>query len=558
MNIKNPFGLRNNKIIHINDIPADSKGLKANCICPSCYKPLLAIMGNKQVHHFRHYEEDCGAALESALHLFAKKVIKKYKKLMLPPKSINMEEVINKPLEKSKITSNSYSSNFLNFNLKSIAGDFKDEFSDIRRLYQSFSDKQIKIINQNLIIDRKRIIHFNRADLEKSIDNFIPDIFIQKFNLAVEIKVTHEVDNIKLEKLSKKNIMAVEVDLSDVSEEIYSDKIKLKDYIIKNIDIKSWLHYPGLKEIKSTYKKRIISFIKTQEQTIKKLEEKRKRQNEKEKVKKKLRVKTIKKYLKNEVQEQQKIKWAKQLSDNQKWIELSNELNLDKDKMPKYLNRKIKNGTIIKCDRRLWQTLIFRIFIFKSLNRKSSSKLQVKHIVDYIKKKTTLPLNKDMVYTKDLYPYFLDEKVGLDLVIAKFMLNLEEYGFVKKRYGSNGNPYYWWFERLKDDLDYNPTKVKTIKKQYYDSNFSKAKKISKNNAKSKKANKSKPEKPFEVLRKEAFAEKKKPKTKLWRDSKGNRWGNCRICNKFTKDWIYFYGEDNTCLCYECNDKKQLD
>lgn len=167
MNIKNPFGLRNNKIIHINDIPADSKGLKANCICPSCYKPFLAIMGNKQVHHFRHYEEDCGAALESALHLFSKKVIKKYKKLMLPPKSINMEEVINKPLEKSKITSNSYSSNFLNFNLKSIAGDFKDEFSDIRRLYQSFSDKQIKIINQNLIIDRKRIIHFNRADLEK-------------------------------------------------------------------------------------------------------------------------------------------------------------------------------------------------------------------------------------------------------------------------------------------------------------------------------------------------------------------------------------------------------
>jgi hypothetical protein len=160
-----------------------------------------------------------------------------------------------------------------------------------------------------------------------------------------------------------------------------------------------------------------------------------------------------------------------------------------------------------------------------------------------------------MVYTKDLYPYFLDEKVGLDLVIAEFMLNLEEYGFVKKQEGSNGTPYYWWFERLKDDLDYNPTKVKTIKKHYYDSNFSKAKIISKNNAESKKANKSKPEKPFEVLRKEAFAEKKKPETKLWRDSKGNRWGNCRVCNKFTKDWIYFYGEDNTCLCYDCKDKE---
>ncbi|PTX14903.1 hypothetical protein C7953_2971 [Halanaerobium congolense] len=57
----------------------------------------------------------------------------------------------------------------------------------------------------------------------------------------------------------------------------------------------------------------------------------------------------------------------------------------------------------------------------------------------------------------------MDEKVGLDLVIAEFMLNLEEYGFVKKQAGSNGTPYYWWFERLKDDLDYNFTKVKTIK-----------------------------------------------------------------------------------------------
>ena len=226
--------------------------------------------------------------------------------------------------------------------------------------------------------------------------------------------------------------------------------------------------------------------------------------------------------------------------------------------MTEYLNRKIKNETIIKCDRRLWQTLIFRIFIFKSLNRKSSSKLQVKHIVDYVKKKTTLPLNKDMVYTKDLYPQLLDEKVGLDLVIAEFMLNLEEYGFVKKQEGSNGIPYYWWFERIKDNLDHNPTKVKTIKKEYYHSNFSKAKEISKNNTKSEKIKKTKPDKPFEVLRKEALAKKRNPEAKLWRDSKGNRWGNCRVCDKFTKDWIYFYGEDNTCLCYECNKKSQLD
>ncbi|PTV94446.1 hypothetical protein C8C76_13220 [Halanaerobium saccharolyticum] len=558
MNIKNPFGLRDNKIIHINDIPSNERGLRANCTCPSCHKPLLAVLGNKQVHHFRHYKEDCGAALESALHLFAKQVIKKHKKLMLPPKSININEIINNPLKKSAITSESYSSNFFCFKEEQILNNFKEEFFEIKKLYKTYSDNQISIETPKLVIDNKKAIYFNRADLEKSFNNFIPDVFIQKFNLAVEIKVTHEVDDIKIKKLGKKNVLAIEVDLSDTPEEVYSDKIKLKNYILNNTDIKTWIYYPGLKEIRTAYKKRINNFIKDQENLIQKLEEKKKREFEKELKNRKLKAKVIKKYLKENVQETQRTKWAKQLKNNQKWIELSKELNLDADDMPKYLNRKIKNENIIKCDRRLWQTLIFRIFIFKSLNRKSSSKLQVKHIVNYIKKKTTLPLNKNMVYTKDLYPQLLDEKVGLDLVIADFLLNLEEYGFVKKQLGSNGTPYYWWFERLKDDLDYNPTKVKTIKKQYYDSNFSKAKKISKNNAKSKKENKSKPEKPFEVLRKEAFAEKKKPETKLWRDSKGNRWGNCRICNKFTKDWIYFYGEDNTCLCYECNDKKQLD
>jgi hypothetical protein len=553
MTVKNPFGLRDNKIIHINDIPLNEKGLKANCICPSCNKPLLAVLGNKQVHHFRHYNEDCGAALQSALHLFAKQVIKKHKKIVLPSKSINIGDLINRQLIKSDITLNSYPANFLSFKEKIIFKNFKREFSDIKRLYGSYSDNEISIVNQNLEIDTKRKIHFNQVDLEKNFDDFIPDVFIQKFNLAVEIKVTHEVDDIKLKKLRKKNISAIEVDLSDTPEKVYSDKIKLKNHILNNHDIKTWIYYTGLKEIRVTYKKRINGFIKNQEELIQEIEEKKKIENEKKLKNRKLKVKSIKKYLKEEVQETQRIKWEKKLKNNQKWIELSNELNLDADNMPEYLNRKIKNETIIKCDRRLWQTLIFRIFIFKSLNRKSSSKLQVKHIVDYVKKKTTLPLNKDMVYTKDLYPYFLDEKVGLDLVIAEFMLNLEEYGFVKKQDGSNGTPYYWWFERLKDDLDYNSTKVKTIKKHYYDSNFSKAKLISKNNAKSKKVNKYKPEKSFEVLRKEAFAKKRNPEAKLWRDSKGNRWGNCRVCDKFTKDWIYFYGKDNTCLCYECKD-----
>ena len=74
--MKLPFGLKNGQIVEINEV---EKGLACNCICPSCGSPLIARKGQKKIHHFAHYKADCKAALETAIHLAAKKYYLKKK-----------------------------------------------------------------------------------------------------------------------------------------------------------------------------------------------------------------------------------------------------------------------------------------------------------------------------------------------------------------------------------------------------------------------------------------------------------------------------------------------
>lgn len=116
----------------------------------------------------------------------------------------------------------------------------------------------------------------------------------------------------------------------------------------------------------------------------------------------KLRKRKIERYLDKYFQYKIKNKWAKDLRDNPKWKQLSNKLNLKPDNMAPYLNKEIEDEIMIKFDRRLWQTLIFRVFIYKRLNKTKSPLIRVSHIVKFITNKSSLLLNYDLIYTKDL------------------------------------------------------------------------------------------------------------------------------------------------------------
>ena len=57
--IKNPFGLRNGKLVTVNDLREDERGLACNCVCPLCKDPFEARLGTVRIHHFAHSGTGC-------------------------------------------------------------------------------------------------------------------------------------------------------------------------------------------------------------------------------------------------------------------------------------------------------------------------------------------------------------------------------------------------------------------------------------------------------------------------------------------------------------------
>ena len=75
--------LKDGKLIHIDRV---SNGNECGCICPYCKGKLCAKNdGTYKVHHFAHQSgDDCGHAIESALHLMAKDVMQETLCIQLP------------------------------------------------------------------------------------------------------------------------------------------------------------------------------------------------------------------------------------------------------------------------------------------------------------------------------------------------------------------------------------------------------------------------------------------------------------------------------------------
>lgn len=80
------------KLVHINDIDKEVRGLKCNCTCPFCKSPLLLRRPVKIVDHFAHTSSAaCSVSFESALHLAFKYHIANCKSINLPISLLNRE-----------------------------------------------------------------------------------------------------------------------------------------------------------------------------------------------------------------------------------------------------------------------------------------------------------------------------------------------------------------------------------------------------------------------------------------------------------------------------------
>jgi len=181
--MKLPFGLKNGQIVEINEV---EKGLACNCICPSCGSPLIARKGQKKIHHFAHYKADCKAALETAIHLAAKKILLEEKRILVPP-------------------------------------------------------MVLKTYHSEKVIRKEGFIYFNEIKTEKKINNLRPDLIARygKNELIIEIAVTHFVDEEKIQQIKNSGITALEIDLSKLKRINFND---LRKILIKNINLKTWIY----------------------------------------------------------------------------------------------------------------------------------------------------------------------------------------------------------------------------------------------------------------------------------------------------------------------------
>ena len=156
-----PFGVREGSLVHISEV---ERGKACGCLCPACGDKLVAKKGRVQQHHFAHLAgADCRSSVESALHFAAKEILDRSSKVSLPAVKVNF------PGGKAPIE---------------IAPEQDYKMSDVR--------------------------------LERKLGSVVPDVTVQirGRELAIEIYVTHKVDDEKVDRFRSLGLSAIEIDLS--------------------------------------------------------------------------------------------------------------------------------------------------------------------------------------------------------------------------------------------------------------------------------------------------------------------------------------------------------
>lgn len=195
------YALKDGNIVSIADVPS---GKECGCVCPACGDELIARKGQKRMHHFAHRSnEDCEYGYESSLHLAAKDILSRAKKMVIPPVYV--------------------------------------EFP------QSGKSKEL--------ISKEREISIDDVKLENRFDDIIPDIVVDSGDehFFIEIYVTHPIDDEKLKKLKEKKISTIEIDLSKEKRDISVEE--LSDILLNSSPQKSWKYHTESDELYQQYKK---------------------------------------------------------------------------------------------------------------------------------------------------------------------------------------------------------------------------------------------------------------------------------------------------------------
>ena len=157
MEIKLAYGEgESGKLHHIGDV---ARGLACKCFCPACGHRLVARKGQTVQHHFAHYQRSqCSAAVETALHQLGKQVLLSEKSILMPAISVSHN-------------------------------------------------------GREYLVREEAVIELEDAQAERSMGDIRPDVIAHVAGkmLAIEVCVTHKVDEEKRAKLANKKLSTIEI-----------------------------------------------------------------------------------------------------------------------------------------------------------------------------------------------------------------------------------------------------------------------------------------------------------------------------------------------------------
>ncbi len=214
MNALLPYGLKDGKLIHIDDA---EKGLSCGCICPACNTALIAKKGGRNIHHFAHYSGvNCSHGLETILHLKAKEILQCAKYLTFPP-----------------------------------------------------------TVLYNLTIFQKRTLRIEKMCTEKRFGQVIPDavLWVRNRKVAVELTVTHAPNSIKIGHLYRQNLPAIEINVWNIFREIMKGNEQwneplFRKAILFGVSGKAWIFNPKIYDLENRIKEvAVAKSVKAYENT---------------------------------------------------------------------------------------------------------------------------------------------------------------------------------------------------------------------------------------------------------------------------------------------------
>lgn len=250
MDIRNPFGLRKGKIVMIEDVPKEKRGLECDCICPSCKEPFIARIGDINRHHFAHSGKGCDEinAYLTGMYMMLNEHLSNKHPIYLPPVIVSFE-----------LSAYSYITERSIEQKTSLLSKSVDESNEV----------QVGKSIDQAVFDSSKIVYSS---------NGRPDaIIVKKGTRSMAIRITPPSTICKINTASKyKDLATLEINLSSCENLLLEKrKSEIFSYIEDNKSICNWIYNPLVKESYDKIKKRSKAYYDAAQERIKKQEEAR-------------------------------------------------------------------------------------------------------------------------------------------------------------------------------------------------------------------------------------------------------------------------------------------